>query len=584
MKRKNRFFCWVLLLPLFGIFGGRALAQDDDTIPDTDIISANVVGDLGFTVAGPSSPTGTKRPPRVGPNVVANAPQQGLPNGLFGRSETSVAATPDGTSILVGFNDAQGFCGAPFGVACTPEAPPGLSGYSFSTDGGLTFTDGGSPDPAVFNNVFTRGDPWMALGGFDNATFYYANLAIDATTGAALGVSVHRGHFNGSSFAFEDVQTFNAPNTPHDFYDKEAIATATDGGGGGYVSVTNFIQVCGIDAGGFGQIEVWRTHDGGLSWQGPTIVSADKTDVTDPTNPACDAGGTLQQSSSPAIGPNGEVYVSWQLGPHLGPTGKSAQIAVARSLDGGVTFGSPVVVASINSMRNDPAVGYNRNRTNDHPRIAVATSGPHKGRVYVTYYSAVAPVFPVPIVSCPSGFGIPAGSICIGQNLISTQVFETFSDDRGATWSTPAALSSSLSAASTGIKRFWPVVSVEPSGAVDYVYYESQETATASNPECVKRVARLSNGTRVFRVGTANSLVDTFWVESTDGGLSFTSPMKVTTATSNWCTTVSDVTPNFGDYIGASSGGNRVFTTWADGRNGVPDTFVATGLGSGKSH
>jgi len=205
------------------------------------------------------------------------------------------------------------------------------------------------------------------------------------TTGADLGASVHRGHFDGlGGFAFQDVRTFNAPNAPNDFYDKEAIATSKDLSGAGYVSLTNFIKVCGFPQAGFGQIEVWRTHDGGNTWSGPVIVSPDMTDITDPNNPSCGSGGVLQQSSVPAIGPNGEVYVAWQLGPHLGPTGTSAQIVVARSLDGGATFGTPAVVANINSMRNDPPVGYNRDRINDHPRVAVATSGSFKGRVYVT--------------------------------------------------------------------------------------------------------------------------------------------------------------------------------------------------------
>jgi hypothetical protein len=37
------------------------------------------------------------------------------------------------------------------------------------------------------------------------------------------------------------------------------------------------------------------------------------------------------------------------------------------------------------------------------------------------------------------------------------------------------------------------------------------------------------------------------------------------------------------DYITAVSGGNKVFATWADGRNGVPDTFFAPIDGAGKS-
>jgi hypothetical protein len=581
-----------LLFTLFCGISAIAFAQDDG--PDLDIKSVSI-GDLGASAPGPTSPTGTKQPPRVGPNIRANALQQAFPDGLLGRSETTVAATSDGQSIIVGFNDAQGFCGLPFGTlppdpaACTPQSPPGLSGFAFSTNGGLSFTDGGAPDPALSpaGNVFTRGDPWMDRGGFDNATFYYANLAVDTkltdSSGfpLSLGVSVNRGHFDGlGSFAFQDVQTFNAPNAPDDFYDKEAIATAKDLSGAAYVSVTNFIKVCNVPQAGFGQIEVWRTHDAGGTWSGPATVSADKTDITDPANPACGTGGVLQQSSVPAIGPNGEVYVAWQLGPHLGPTGKTAQIMVARSLDGGVTFGTPVVVANINSMRNDPPVGYNRDRINDHPRVAVATSGPFKGRVYVTFYSALAPVTAGAISLCPSP-PFPAGSLCRAQQLTSSQVFVSLSDDKGLTWTPGGTVAPAPPA--TGVKRWWPVVNVEPSGTVDVVYYESQETTTVSNPFCTIRV-----GGGLRRRGTANSLVNTFWAQSLDGGNTFQGapsfPMQMSTATSNWCTAASNIRPNFGDYIGATFGGNKVLATWGDGRNGVPDTFYATGLGAGKSH
>ena len=583
MVRTKPLISTFLLFTLFCGISAIAFAQDDT--PDLDIKSVSI-GDLGASAAGPASPTGTKRPPRVGPNIRANATQQFFPDGLVGRSETTVAATSDGQSILVGFNDAQGFCGSPFGVACTPQSPPGLSGFAFSTNGGLSFADGGAPDPALFSNVFTRGDPWMDRGGFDNLTFYYANLSIDATSGADLGVSVHRGHFDGGTFAFEDVRVFNAPNAqnrcqvfgappgtlaPCDFYDKEAIAATKDSSGTAYVSVTNFQALCGLAQFGFGQIEVWRTHNGGDTWLGPAIAGPEAADSV----ASCGFSGTLQQSSAPAIGPNGEVYVVWQFGPTFtAVTSTNANIYFARSLDGGSTFSTPSSVAAINSMRQDSPVGYNRDRLNDHPRVAVATSGSHKGRIYVTFYSAVDPVTAGALSACP----VPLSGRCRAQRLTSSNVFVTFSDNQGATWSTPVAIGGLLASGSTGVKRWWPVVNVEPGGTVDVVYYESQETTTASNPFCTINV-----GGGVRRRGTANSLADTFWAQSLNGGSTFGTPIKMTTATTNWCTSASNIRPNFGDYIGATFGGNRVLATWGDGRNGVVDTFDATGLGAGKS-
>jgi len=489
--------------------------------------------------------------------------------GLLGRSETTITASVDGQFLLAGFNDAQGFCGPPFRAHCKPEHPPGLSGFAFSLDGGLTWTDGGAPNPNLFDRVFTRGDPWMDRGGSDDATFYYANIAVDDVTGASRGVSIHRGHFSSGGFAFEDVHTVNSSN-PNDFYDKDAFAAAHDKSGAAYVTVTNFIEVCGIPAFGFGQIEVWRTRDGGNSWQGPSIASPDITFITDPSNPDCGLTGTLQQGSAPAIGPNGEVYVTWLQGPTFtGPMGSvestDANIEVATSLDGGMTFGAPVTVAATNVsfLRTSPA-GYNRFSRLDSPRIAVATAGSKGGRVYVTFTSETSPA-PIPgAVPCPSG--LPAGSKCVGQDPLSEEGFISFSDDKGATWSTPTHFAPAVPA--NGVKRMWPVPTVEPNGDVDVIYYESQEAATS---ECVVDV----EFTNIFRVGPANSLVNTFSVQSTDGGSTFAGPVLVSNATSNWCTTATDFFPNFGDYISSFATGNQVFPVWADGRNGIPDTFFA---------
>ncbi len=522
---------------------------------------------------------------QVGPNVRVNAPQQAFPNGLLGRSETTVASREDGRFIVVGFNDAQGFCGAPFGSACTPQTPSGLSGYAFSTDGGLTFTDGGAPDPARFGNVFTRGDPWLDRGGKDKKTFFYANLAVDASTGVDLGVSVHRGRFRGRNFAWEDVHVLAPPRGEvRDFYDKEAIAV--DREGRGIVSVTNFQELCGIQQNGFGQIEVWRTNDGGDTWVGPAIAGPEAADSV----AACGNTGTLQQSSVPAIGPEGEVYVVWQFGPTFTATATStnAQIRVARSLNGGASFDTPVTVASINSFRQDVPVGYNRSRINDHPRISVVTKGEHEGRVVVAFYSAGSPVGAAPIIPCPPGTppppqpnqGTTFQNRCFAQQLTSSQVFVSHSDDRGATWSTRVPIAPAPSA--SGLKRFWPVVTTNDDGNVNAVFTETREAQATENPsdtECNVNLGQTRvSSTLVFvnrRAGLVSSLVDIFVSQSTDGGSTFGAPVRVSTATSNWCTAASNIRPNFGDYIGAFQDGDRVLATWGDSRNGPVDTFFA---------
>ena len=491
-----------------------------------------------------------------------NAPQVPFPAGLLSRSETTLAVGGQGKFVVVGWNDAEGFLHAPFrGV---PGAP-GLSGFGFSTDGGQTFTDGGTPffpavDPAnpSCGNLVTRGDPWLDIGGPGIDTVYYTNLSVHESVscfssffGFPAGVTVHRGQFSDNSFSFNDVRLLQSPNFPFDFYDKEALAADKNGSRPHvYVAVTNFIGIpissaCTF-AGGFGQIEVWSSLDGGNTYSGPTIVQPDLTNLADTT---CSTG-RLEQGSQPAVGPDGEVYVAWQDGPDFAGGSTvlplDVRIKVTRSDDFGASFTTPVTLASINSIRNRPPDGYNRTTINDFPRVAVANSGPFRGRVYVAFQSATSP------------------------GVKRSNVFVSFSDDKGQTWSTPVLIGGS---SPPDTLRFWPVVSVQTSGNVDVVYYESAETnlvpPSLSNPTGAECQVAGRGGIR-----PRSSLVDVLWAQSINGGTSYETPIKVTDVTSNWCKSRTNIIPTFGDYIASASHGNKVFATWADGRLPItPDTL-----------
>jgi hypothetical protein len=171
------------------------------------------------------------------------------------------------------------------------------------------------------------------------------------------------------------------------------------------------------------------------------------------------------------------------------------------------------------------------------------------------------------------------------QSLVSTQIFLMYSDDQGVTWSTPQTLGPPVPP--TRVKRFWPTVSVRPGGDVDVVYMESQEVQLNPNPAVIGCDVPIGGGPR--RRGPASSLVDTYLIQSRDGGDTFEAPVRISSETTNWCQ-VNYRLPgtltlsNFGDYIGSASAGNRTFAVWPDGRNGVVDVFFAEVKGKTTGH
>ncbi len=568
-------------------------------------ISADAVfGTSTSFTSGSTAPTTI-----VGPNIKVNAPQQPFPNGLLGRSETTIAVGASGLKTVAGWNEANGFLKVPFTVPPAIPGTPGLSGFAFSTDGGNTWTDTGPPPPlpattSFFSgDVVTRGDPWMAVAPVGRTeTFYYANLAVFADRDSNnnivdAGVSVHRGTFTGRSFTFNDLHLLSAPNAPFDFYDKEAIAARqVNGQTIVAVSVTNFIGIstpgtnpaaCQF-AGGFGQIEVWRSADGGNTFQGPVIVQPDQTNVA--ADPNCGTG-ILNQGSTPVIGPDGSVVVAWTNGPRFvqgtvvdNPT---ENIMAAGSTDGGKTFSSPVIVQQIVPGRQNPPVGFNRARYNDFPRLAVSDTG----RFFLALQNAVVagnqgiggsdticlPASGLPSIGDPCDPGQRRVMVGGGADM---DIYLSTSDNHGASWSTPALINP---VAGDGVIQFWPVVSFGAHGEVNVVYYQSQEVHLSSDPLAIDCTVSVGGG--LARRSLRASLVDTFFQQSLDGGKTFQPPVRVSTVTSNWCQGTVNIRPNFGDYIDAVTVGDTAFAVWADDRNtiiinGTPrnivDVFYAT--------
>src|SRR5207302_3341170 len=150
-----------------------------------------------------------------------------------------------------------------------------------------------------------------------DGTHYYSALVYDFsfTNRTPSGVAVAVSHNGGATWSNPVMVHYEAANTF--FNDKEWIAA----GPGGDVYVTWTLFKFNRGQGGYISSKIVEavSHDYGASWSSPIAVS-------DSTHP-------FDQGSSPAVAPDGTVYVAYE-GNQASDVTKD-QMVLARSTDGG---------------------------------------------------------------------------------------------------------------------------------------------------------------------------------------------------------------------------------------------------------
>jgi hypothetical protein len=376
-----------------------------------------------------------------------------------------------------------------------------MRGY-WSADGGKSWggVDLPLPPPIGTNGIRFGSDPTLAFDSRGNLFYGYIVVFFgsgNGINGTQMGVarSTDGGKtyplasffsFSGGSDHFNDKPMITADaNINSPFRDNVYIAwDAASGGSTG------------------GGVRVARSSDHGVTY---TVTRAD-----DPKGPGHAIGAV------PFVGPNGEVYLAWN-------DYAANTIAFSRSFDGGATWDAQRVIAT-KQLPFDIRVPAEFNRgALVYPACDTDRSkGAHRGRLLCSWMDL-------------AGNG-------------TTDIFTSYSDDKGATWSLSKSAADALPFA---VDRFNQWLSIDPTnGVVNVSFYDTRNDTTG-----------------------ARYMTDIYLSRSADGGASFAPNVRASDVSSNEhdcdgvfpCSAINYGNQQ-GDYSGVVAYGGIAHPVWTDSR------------------
>jgi len=387
-----------------------------------------------------------------------------------------------------------------------------MRGYA-SSDDGSTWSGVDLPLPAAMgtNGIDFGSDPTLAYDTQGNVFYGYIVVFFGGGNGVkGTEMAVARSSDGGRTYP--NVTYFSFETGANHFNDKPMIAADTN-----LASPYRDSVYAAWDAAAGG------SSGGGVRFARSTNHGASFTvrRIDDPSGPGKAIG------AQPFVGPNGEVYAAWN-------DYQANTITFNRSLDGGATWGTPKVIAS-KQIPFDLAIPAEASRgALVYPSCdADRSTGLHRGRLYCSWMDLNA-----------SG---------------TTNIFLSYSDDQGSTWSQPMPVGDSVTTAD----RFNHWMSVDPvTGTVNVSFYDTRNDTTGSRYE-----------------------TDTYLSRSSDG-VSWQADVKVSSARSNEhdCAGVNPCTAiNYGnqqgDYEGLVAFGGEAHPIWTDSRlNQQASAGCRTGL------
>ncbi|HTQ78811.1 MAG TPA: sialidase family protein, partial [Thermoanaerobaculia bacterium] len=251
-----------------------------------------------------------------------------------------------------------------------------------------------------------------------------------------------------------------------------------------------------------------RTGPAG-AWQTPILVSGSETTGTG-------IGGDVKTNS------DGEVFGFW-------PDTGSQRIFVVKSTNGGVSYGTPIQIASTFDSFDIGVPSFNSRRA-----LIYVSAGTQKTATKNLVYASWTDLSGAS--GCTGSGNEPGSNVA---STCKTRVWFSRSTDGGAHWSAAVMLNNQSSLND----QYNQWLTVDPTnGVVGIMYYD-----TVGDP------------------GRKKS--DVYYQSSFDDGVTWSSPIKVTTGETDETISGADNGNQYGDYNGMSAYATKFFPSWTDRRN-----------------
>jgi hypothetical protein len=222
----------------------------------------------------------------------------------------------------------------------------------------------------------------------------------------------------------------------------------------------------------------------------------------------------------------GDVFTFW-------PTTGNSKIVVAKSTNGGASYGAGKVIATTFDNFDIGVPSFASRRA----FIYVAGGAYKNGTTNNVYASWLDLTGATGCTSPANEPGTNAASTC------KTRIWFARSTDGGTTWGAPFMINNQASLND----QFNQWLSVDPSnGKIGIMYYDTVGDATRKK-------------------------TNVFYQSSSDGGVTWSAPLKVSTAATDETIAGADSGNQYGDYNGLSGYLGKFFPSWTDRRNNAKE-------------